>query len=70
MSQQRHVIDRVGAGDHPADQRGDLQPGVRALVRRYAQMLIGQIPQPGFLGKSEHRHQTASRHEIGIIEGR
>ena len=32
----------VGAGDHPGDQRGHLQPGVRALVGRHTQMLIGQ----------------------------
>ncbi len=36
VPQQRHVIDRIRAGDHAADQRGDLQPGVRALVRRHA----------------------------------
>ena len=42
VPQQGHVIDAVGAGDHPRDQRGDLQPGVRALVARHAQVLIGQ----------------------------
>ena len=30
--------------DHPTDQRGDLQPSVRTLVRRHAQMLISQLP--------------------------
>jgi hypothetical protein len=35
VPQQRHVIDRVGAGDHPTDQRGDLEARVRALVGRH-----------------------------------
>ena len=51
VPQQRHVIDAVGAGDHPRDQRGDLRPRVRALVGRHAQVLIGQLPQPGRLGQ-------------------
>ena len=46
VAQHRHVIDAVGASDHPGHERGDLQPGVRALVRRQAQMLIGQVAQP------------------------
>jgi hypothetical protein len=44
VSQQRHVIDRVGAGDHASDQRGDLQPGVGALVGGDRQVRIGQVP--------------------------
>jgi len=43
VPQQRHVIDAVRARDHPAHQRGDLQPRVRTLVRRDRQMLIGEI---------------------------
>lgn len=34
VAQQRHVIEAVRAGSHPANQRRDLQPGVGALVRR------------------------------------
>ena len=45
VPQQRHVVDAVGAGDHPGDQRGHLQPGVGALVARDAQVLIGQRRQ-------------------------
>ena len=41
MPQQRHVVDRVRAGDHPRDQRGHLQPRVRALVGRHAQVPSG-----------------------------
>jgi len=41
VAQQRHVIDGVRAGDHSGHQRGDLQPGVRALVGRDAQMRLG-----------------------------
>jgi hypothetical protein len=32
-------------------------------------MLVCQVPQPGGLGKREHRNEAAGRHEIGIIEG-
>jgi hypothetical protein len=39
-----------------------------AAVRRDREVLISQIPQPGGLGQSEHRNQTASRHEIRIVE--
>ena len=46
VPQHAHVIDRVGTGDHPADQRRDLRPGVRALVGRHAQPPIGEVPQP------------------------
>ena len=68
VPQQRHVIDRVRAGDHPGDQRGDLQPGVRALVGRHPQVLIGQVPQPGRLGQRQHRDQPRRRHQIRIVE--
>jgi hypothetical protein len=43
VPQQRHVVDRVRTSDHPRDQRGHLQPGVRALVGRHRQMLIDQL---------------------------
>ena len=33
----------VGAGDQPGDQRADLAARVRALVGRYAQVLIGEL---------------------------
>ena len=46
VPQDGHVIDAVRAGDHPRDERGDLQPGVRALVRRHRQILVGQPAKP------------------------
>ncbi len=42
VAQQGHVVDRVGAGDHPGHQGGHLRPGVGALVRGHAQVLVGQ----------------------------
>ena len=68
VPQQRHVIDRVRAGDHPGDQRGDLQPGVRALVGRHLRCSSASVPQPGRLGQRQHRDQPGRRHEIRIIE--
>ena len=46
VAQQRHVVDGVGAGDHPRDQRGDLQPCVRALVGRHPQMRWASARSP------------------------
>jgi hypothetical protein len=69
VPQQRHVIDRVGAGDHPRHQRGHLQPGMRALVGRHTQMLIGQAPQSRPVGQRQHRDQPCGRHEIRVVEG-
>ena len=40
VTQQAHVIDAVRTGDHPRDQRGDLQTRVRTLVARHAQVLV------------------------------
>ena len=68
VPQHGHVLDRVRTGDHPADQRGDLQPCIRTLVGRDRQVLISQVPQPRGLSQREHRNQTAGRHEIRIIE--
>ena len=70
VAQQRHVIDRVGTGNHARDQRGHLQPRVRALVARHTQMLPGQLLQPGLLGQAHHRHQPSRRHQIRIVEHR
>ncbi len=68
VPKQNHVVDRVRAGDHPADQRGDLQPRVRALVGRDGEVLIGQVPKPCGVVKSQHRDQATGRHEIRIVE--
>ena len=68
VAQQRHVIDAVAARDHPGHQRGHLQPGVRALVRRHTQMLIGQTAQPRPVRQRQDRHQPGGRHEIRVVE--
>jgi hypothetical protein len=70
VPQQTQVIDAVRAAKHARDQRGHLQPGVRALVGRHTQMLIGQRPQPSLLSHRNDRHQPSSRHEIRIVEHR
>jgi hypothetical protein len=31
VPQQRQIIDRISAGDHPRDQRGDLHPAFAPL---------------------------------------
>jgi len=52
----------------PSTSEATFNRRVRALVRRHAQMLIGQIPQPGPLSEGDHRNQTPGRHKIRIIE--
>jgi hypothetical protein len=70
VPQQRHVVDRVGTGDHPGDQRGHLPAGVRALVRRHRQQLIGQRIQPGVSRQAHQRNQSGGRHQIRLVEAR
>jgi len=68
MAQQIHVIDAVGAGDHPRDQRDDLRRGVRAALRRDPNPLGDQPREPTPGRQRQHRRQPGARHEIRIIE--
>ena len=70
VTQQVHVLDAVRPGDHPRDQRGHLRPGVRALVRRHRQLLLGQRSQTRPLRQPQHRNQPAGRHETRLVETR
>ncbi len=65
VSQQRHVLDAVGPGDHARDQRGHLRPGVGALVGRHAQVHVGQRRQVTLLGQGDHRDRTAQDTRFG-----
>jgi hypothetical protein len=68
VPQQTHVLDAVRAGHHARDQRGNLRPGVCALVRRHRQLLIDQPAQPDPISQPQHRHQATGRHEILLVE--
>jgi len=68
MAEQAHVVDRVRTRGHPGDQRGDLQPGVRALVGGHRQMLIGQLTQPCCVSQRKRWEQTSRRHQIRVVE--
>jgi len=70
VAQQVHSLDAVRPGDHPRDQRGDLRPGMRALVRRHRQALLGQCLQTRPLRQPQHRNQPAGRHETRLVEAR
>ena len=70
VPQQRHVVDRVRAGDHPRDQRGDLQPGVRALVGRHVRCSSASAGSPAAEARARTGTSPAARHEIRIIEHR
>ena len=68
VPQQRHVIDRVGAGDHPGDQGRDLQ--VRVDPNGLAQLdLVGdQALQTGPFSQLQDRRQTSARHQIRVVK--
>ena len=63
-------IDAVRPGDHPRDERGDLQTGVRALVRRDRQELIRQLLQTHPVGQRDHRDQPGRGQQIRFVEHR
>ncbi|MDD9208149.1 hypothetical protein PU560_17000 [Georgenia sp. 10Sc9-8] len=63
--QQGHVLDAVRARGHARYQRGELQPGVGALVTLHTQLLVGQLTQPRLAGQSHLRDQACGRHEVG-----
>ncbi len=68
VAQQGHVIDTVRPGSHPSHQRGQLQPGVGALVGRHAHMLVSQFPQPRPAGQTHQRDQSRRSHQVGLIK--
>ena len=68
VPQQRHVLDRVGAGDHARDQRRDLQSGVPAAGLPDPHVLSDQRLQPGPLRELKDRREASARHEVGVIE--
>ena len=68
MPQQVHVIDRVRAGDHPCDQRPDLQLRVRAGLARHPQRLRDEVVQPGPPGQGDHRGQARTGHKIRVVK--
>jgi hypothetical protein len=63
VAQQRHVIDRVGAGD----QRRDFQVRVDPAPPADPHILAGQPVQPGPLGPVQNRRKPRARHEVGVI---
>jgi len=68
VAQQVQVIDAVGAGDHPRDQRADLDRGVAPAGFGQGHMLTDQIGQPGPISQGHHRHQPDGGHQIVLIE--
>jgi hypothetical protein len=68
VAQQVHVVDAVGAGDHPGDQREDLRSGVDPAAGGDPQPIGQQPRQPAAGGQRLHRGQPAAGHEIRIIE--
>jgi len=68
VPQQRHVLDRVRAGDHPGDQARDLQLGVAAPRLVDPDVIGDELLKPGPLGQLQHGRQPGARHEVRIVD--
>jgi len=68
VPEQPHVVDAVGAGDHPRDQRADLDRGVAPAGFGQGHVLIDQVGQPGPISQRHHRDQPDGGHQIVLIE--
>ena len=68
MAQQVHVIDRVRPGNHPRNQRRDLQVRVHTTDGLQGQRVRDEVSQARPLRQRHRRSQTRTRHEIGIVE--
>jgi len=62
VAQQAHVINAVRPGDHPRDERTDLDRGVGPAGFGQRHMLTDQVGQTGTLRQGHHRHQAHGRH--------
>jgi len=70
MAQHTEVVDAVGPGGHPRDERADLQPGIGALVCWHAQPGVGEPGQARSPSQRHHGHQARERHEIRFVKDR
>jgi len=66
VTQDVHVLDAVGPGDHPRDQGADLDVRVRTGRARDPDVLGDKITQAGSLGQGHDRDQPGTRHEVRI----
>ena len=60
-----HVINAVGSGDHPRDQRRDLQVRVRPTYGVQRQVLGDQVGQPSALCQANVGASTAHETRFG-----
>jgi len=58
MAQQIHVIDRVRPGNHPGDQRGDLQVRVHPALGLQRHSVRDEVSQARPLRQRHRRSQT------------
>ena len=68
VPQHSHVVDRVGAGDHPRDQRPDLQVRVDPGWLAQLHVLSDQALQTGAFGQLQHGREPGARHQVRVIE--
>ncbi|EPR69906.1 hypothetical protein ADICYQ_1158 [Cyclobacterium qasimii M12-11B] len=69
VPQQSHVINRISTSEHPRNQRGHFQPGVRTEVPRQCQPRIREVAEPSFHRQRHRGDQPRGRHEICVVEG-
>jgi len=60
VTQDVHVLDAVGPGDHPRDQGADLDVRVRTGRARDPDVLGDKITQAGSLGQGHDRDQPGT----------
>jgi hypothetical protein len=70
VTQQRHVVDGIGTGDHPRDQAPDLQMRVDTASLPERHMPGDQRRQTGPLSERQDRRQTGAGQQVGVIEDR
>uniref|UniRef100_UPI0039897794 hypothetical protein n=1 Tax=Mycetocola sp. TaxID=1871042 RepID=UPI0039897794 len=51
----------------PATTAVTFNPGVRTVMTRDRESLIGQLSESSFPGQHRHRDQTGGRHDIRVI---
>lgn len=68
VAEQVHVVDRIGTGDHPTDQRRDLQVRVGTTRCGQGQVLGDQVAQAGPFGQPSDRIQARQADQVQVVE--
>jgi len=70
VAEQVHVVDAVGAGDHPGQQCRNLDCRVRTGYVFDVEFLVDEVVEMKPIGELGQARQASARHEIRVVEGR